>query len=297
MTTERGDELFTTDDGVELHVVHARPRSESRAHVLIVHGFAEHGGRYDALVESLARHGMTTHLVDLRGHGRSPGARAFVGDADRFVRDVILLLERLQPEPGALGLFGHSFGGAVAARAAQERPDLLDALVLSAPYLVPALQDPPWLLGAARLASYVAPRLRTRRIPAEVISSLEEERRRYREDPLVDHGGVRLASFREMRALGPRVLDDAERLVTPTLIVHGDGDGLAHPDGSRRLAAGVVEGPVTLRIVEGGRHELLHDVDADRVRTGIVEWLVDWLGLLPDPASTGEARANDQRST
>lgn len=277
--TER-TERWASDDGVELRLAHAAPEGEARANVLVVHGFAEHGGRYGALAHALAAAGMASCRVDLRGHGLSPGPRALVDDAGRHVRDVVGLLERLQAGPCPVALLGHSFGGAIAARAAQERPDLLDALVLSSPYLVTALDDPPWLLRLADRLSRVAPRLRSRRIPADVISRLPEEVRRYQEDPLVDHGGVRLASSRELHALAARVLADAHRLVTPALVVYGSADRLAHPDGARRLAADAEGEDVTLRIVEGGYHELLNDADGERVLRGIVDWLLDRLGAL-----------------
>lgn len=279
MVTRRA-EAWRSDDGATLHLAHALPAPEPRAHVVVVHGFAEHGGRYTELSEALVAAGMAVHAVDLRGHGHSSGRRGLVTSAGRLVADLTRLLERLQAEPGPLALFGHSFGGALALRTAQERPDLLDALVLSAPYLTTALPDPPWLLRAGALASHLLPAVRTRAIDPDVISKKPEEVRRYRDDPLVDTRGVPLASVRELHALGPLVLNGAERLVTPMLIVHGDADRLAAVDGSRRLARAAASHDVTLRIVEGGYHELLHDTDADRVRSGIVDWLVDRLGLL-----------------
>lgn len=283
MTTERV-ETWASDDGHELHLVHTLPATEARAHVLIVHGLAEHGGRCAKLVDTLTRNGLGTLTVDLRGHGRSPGARGLVSDAERHVRDVTSLLERLQAGSGPVALYGHSFGGALAARAAQERPDLLDALVLSSPYLVDGGDDPGWVWRAAVASSFILPRLRTRRIPPEAISSRPEERTRYREDPLVDHGGVRLATARELRALGRAVLEDAERLVMPTLVLHGARDRVADVAGSRALAAGAVTEDVTLRVYDEGLHELIHDAGAERVLSGISDWLLDRLGLIETPA-------------
>lgn len=286
MTTRRAEE-WQGRDGARLHLVHAVPEAPPTAHVVVVHGYGEHGGRYLDLADALVGSGMAVHLPDLRGHGHSSGRRSVIWDAGRLTGDLTLLLESLQAEPGPLALFGHSFGGALAVRVAQERPDLLDALVVTAPYLATALEDPPWLFRLSAFASYLLPWLRTRPIDAGVVSGLPEEVRRYSDDPLVDRRGVPLVSVREMHALGPLVLAEAERLVTPTLIVHGALDRLSHPEGSRLLARAAASGDVTLRVLEEAFHDVLHDVEGTRARSGIIEWLVDRLGLLESTREDG----------
>ena len=46
-----------------------------RGVVVLIHGVCEHGGRYAALARALAGGGLAVYVADLRGHGRSPGAR------------------------------------------------------------------------------------------------------------------------------------------------------------------------------------------------------------------------------
>lgn len=278
MTTRRAEE-WLAEDGARLHLTRACPPDAPRGHVVVVHGYAEHGGRYEALTEALVSVGLAVHAPDLRGHGHSPGPRSLIMDAELLVEDLTRLLEQLQARPGPKALYGHSFGGTLALRVAQERPDLLDALVASAPYLLTALDDPPWTFRLAAVASHLFPGVRTRPLDARSVSSIPSEVDRYRDDPLVDRRGVPLASVREMHALGPRVLEDGARLVTPTLIVHGALDALAAPEGSRRLARSANGADVTLRIVDGAFHDLLHDSEADRVRSGVIDWLLDRMGL------------------
>ncbi len=50
----------------------------ARARVVLVHGYAEHMGRYTWLTESLVAAGYDCDLFDLRGHGRSGGSRGHV---------------------------------------------------------------------------------------------------------------------------------------------------------------------------------------------------------------------------
>lgn len=281
MTAAELDELF-------VRVVPAR--GATRARVAIVHGFAEHGARYRSLAERLASVGAEAHLIDLHGHGLSPGPRGLIPGEEAAVGSVVALLERFEDDDATtpVGAFGHSFGGALVLRAAQRRPDLLDAVVASAPYLVSALPDPPWLIAVASAAARWAPRLRTKPLDARTVSKVEAEVRAYDQDPLVDRGGVRLGSIRALHAIGPHVLRDAAALVTPTLIVHGSDDALASPEGSRRLYQAASDGDVELREVPGGAHALLHDAQAERVEAGVVAWLAQRLALS-EPGTPADA--------
>ncbi len=266
-----------------LHVSVVAPTGAVRGRVAVVHGFAEHGGRYGELASAFAAQGLEVHAVDLRGHGQSRGVRALVRDASEAANDVTRLLERLRAAGGPVLGFGHSFGGALMLRAAQLRPDLVDAVAVTGPYLTTALDDPPWLFGVVNVVSRVLPLVRGRPIDATVVSTIPAEVRRYVDDPLVDVGGVRLASVRELHALGPRVLADADRLVTPTLIVHGGADRLASVQGSRELRDGAGADDVTLIEVPGNAHDLLHDVASEQMLSTIVTWGLERLGLAGRP--------------
>ncbi len=275
-----------TDDGAPVHrTVDAPVGGPPRARAVIVHGYAEHGGRYRALVAAWNAAGIETHRIDLPGHGRSPGLRVLVRDAGRCVRDLVGILEELQGD-GPTAAFGHSFGGALVLRAAQERPDLLDAVAVTAPFLESALPDPAWQVRLAGFAARFAPTVRTKRLDARGVSRDPDQVRAYDDDPLVDRGGVRLATARELMAIGPRVLADAAAPLPPTLIVHGDADAIAHLRGSRRfaeVAAARPDADVTLRIVSGGAHALLHDEGRDRTVRRLTDWVVARLELAPEP--------------
>ncbi len=48
----------------------------AKAQVLIVHGLAEHIGRYEHVAALLTGRGFACAGIDCRGHGRSEGRRA-----------------------------------------------------------------------------------------------------------------------------------------------------------------------------------------------------------------------------
>ena len=59
-----------------------------RGVVMIVHGIGEHSGEYGHVVERLVPAGFAVYGFDLRGHGRSPGRRAFIRSWDDYRQDV-----------------------------------------------------------------------------------------------------------------------------------------------------------------------------------------------------------------
>lgn len=89
-----GDNLafeLRTADGVNLAGQAWMP-PQPRAVIVVVHGIAEHSGRYAFLAERANRQGVGVVAVDLRGHGRSPGERSYVERFDDYLLDVDALL-------------------------------------------------------------------------------------------------------------------------------------------------------------------------------------------------------------
>ena len=72
--TESG---WTTRDGLRLYAQCWKSDAAPTAVVCLVHGLGEHGGRYAHMADFLVGHGYALFSFDLRGHGKSEGARAF----------------------------------------------------------------------------------------------------------------------------------------------------------------------------------------------------------------------------
>jgi acylglycerol lipase len=242
------------------------------ASVLIVHGIAEHSGRYETVGRQLADAGIEAHSYDLRGFGASGGRRAYV-DAWREHHDDLearLLAVREASAGRPVALFGHSLGGLLAlgyvvADPPRERPD---ALVLSAPALESNV--PGWKRRFVRLLSSTMPRMSLAngfdggllsRDPAVGIA--------YLADPLNLHRtSTRLGA--EALAEQARVLAALDRLAVPTLVYHGEGDRLVPT-----AASGPLEGRpgVIRRTWPGLRHESHNEPEGPAVIESIISWL------------------------
>jgi len=276
-------------DGLEL-ALSRRPVDHPHALCLVVHGYAEHAGRYDGLTRALADDGVETFAVDLRGHGRSAGTRADVRDFGDYVQDVLVLGEHARAQrPGLpVVVFGHSMGGTVALRLALEHGDALDALVLSAPFLRPSSPPPAWLLGLSSFLARAAPQLPVQSLDVRTLSRDVAEVESYREDPLNYNGRIKARMGHALVTAGAPLLARANALGVPTLIVHGAADRLADPHASEELAARMPREMVTLRLYPGAYHELLNDLDREAVLADIRDWLRERAGL--QPSSTRNTR-------
>ncbi|HEY0782995.1 MAG TPA: alpha/beta fold hydrolase, partial [Thermoanaerobaculia bacterium] len=131
---------FESRDGLRLATVH-QLLAAPRARIAIVHGYAEHSGRYEELLAELAARGYEGHAFDLRGHGASQGARGHVDDFADYRSDLDRFLERLPDEPERpLFLLGHSLGGLIALDYCLHRTGMFAGVVVSSPFLAPGFR-------------------------------------------------------------------------------------------------------------------------------------------------------------
>ena len=238
------------------------------ASVILVHGAAEHSGRWEHVGDMLAAAGFDVHGYDLRGHGRSGGHPMHVDSFDDFLADLELMLETFRRPGRPVVVYAHSLGGLVAtAYGVSERPQP-DLYVLSAPAL--GSTTPRILRAVALILSPVAPKLAVPTvIKKEYLSRDPAVGAAYIADPHVhSKGTLRLgrAAFQTMAATNRKL----DRLATPTLVIHGGDDQLVPPSASAPLEA--VAG-VERKVFSGLRHEMHNEPEAAEVIGFVVDWL------------------------
>ncbi|HEY7322535.1 MAG TPA: lysophospholipase [Candidatus Binatia bacterium] len=282
---------FKAEDGLELVSAHYRVPSP-RGRVLIMHGFAEHMGRYHKVVGELTSAGYTCHLFDLRGHGRSKGTRGHVSqfsdyqdDLDVFVRQTTgessnaaqetdrerPRVERRHKAP--LILFGHSLGGLIALYYVLHRPQIFDALAVGSPFLAPAFKLPPFANEISAVAAYVAPTLSLKSaLQPEWLSHDSAVVEAYRRDPLV-FSSVTSSWWHAVRRAQEEISERANEIRTPALFLLGDADRLADSNHSQAVFKRLGSVDKQLKIYRGFFHELLNEVSRERVIEDLIAWL------------------------
>ncbi|HET7030081.1 MAG TPA: alpha/beta hydrolase [Candidatus Limnocylindrales bacterium] len=264
-------------DGTPILVRHWAPARAAWATVVLVHGVAEHSGRYERVGDWLTAAGLDVVSYDQRGFGASGGRRAYV---DRWAQVHDDLAERLVAARAAarerpIVLWGHSLGGLIALGycvADPARP-LPDALVLSAPALDAAIA--PWKRSLAPVLAAVAPRLEIANgFEPGILAADPAVDEAYLADPLVltrTTTRFGLASFREQA----RVRSLLGRLAVPTYVYHGEDDRLVPTASSEPLGRLPT---VTRRTWPGLRHETHNEANGREVIGAAVEWLRSVLG-------------------
>ncbi len=275
-------EHVTAKDGTPLLLRHwTVPAGEPWASVLLVHGLAEHCGRYEHVGAQLARAGLDVHGFDLRGFGGSGGPRASIDRWSQFHDDLEERLVALRSIAGSrpLVLFGHSLGGLIAlgyVLDGRARPDLL---VLSAPAI--GARIPLWQRALVGTLRRVAPGLAiSNRLDPDDLSCVSAVGEDYVRDPLNQHKStVRFAhaAFGEQR----RVAGSLDRLTIPTFVVHGADDAIVPTDASQPLEG---HAGVTRKVYPGLRHELHNEVSGPQVVADELEWIRDRVSRIHTPA-------------
>ncbi len=247
------------------------PDREARGAVVLAHGLSEHSSRYQHVAERLAAAGFALHALDHRGHGRSVGPRALV-DVGTVVADLDTLVDSVA-QPGApLFLLGHSMGGLIATEYAIRHQGKLTGLVLSAPLAALEAASPVTRL-AARVLSAVAPRLGVVEIDSALISRDPEVVRAYDSDPLVYRRRLPARTVSQLATAIASLPERARAIALPVLIMYGDADQLAPPEGSVMLDSVISSRDKTLKVYDGLFHEIFNEPERDQVLDDLIAWL------------------------
>ena len=212
---------FTTDDGVTLDGWLIPAARETRAAVILLHGFSWHRLPWLSLFVPWLRLRYHVLQFDFRGHGASDPAATTLGTAER--KDVAAAVRLLAGRGlGPIALYGISMGGATAIVAAPDLP--VAAVIADAAY--------------ADIRHPIANRMREQRLPLSGIGSW-----------LITAGAAIRARTRLMSPID-RVADVAPRgllLIAPRL------DRLVSWQQSVKLYEAARE-PKELYVVNGAEH-------------------------------------------
>ena len=262
-----------SSDGTKL-VYRAWPVAGAAITLAVVHGLGEHSGRYERFAKGMARHGMATYAVDLRGHGESDGPRGHVDSWAQWVEDAASFVAHVERQvKGEVVPLGHSFGGAVMLTTARtgKIPHSRRFIVSSAALKLKA-HVPGWKVFLAGAASRVAPRLSLdNEVDPAAVSRIPEVVEAYRNDPLVHHK-ITSRTYAEWMKAARENLDHASEIKLPFLVLAGTADPLIDPAGSEELHRRAPQ-MSTLRLLDGRFHEPFNDLGSEEVFATIAEWL------------------------
>lgn len=243
--------------------------------VAVVHGFAEHSGRYQQLAEDLCQAGWSVAAFDCRGHGQSGGRRAHIDRFDAYLHDLFHFLDEIGQHgfEGRPVLLGHSQGGLIAARFVELHAERVSGLVLSSPFLGLAVKVPAIKAWAGKALSGVMPTLALKSgVDPAWLSHDQEVVARYAADPLVSNIAT-ARWFTEVTAAQQATLEDAGRVRLPLLVLQAGDDRLAAVGATRSFFERAGSQDKFFEQYEGFYHEVFNEVGRERPVTELCDWL------------------------
>lgn len=280
---------FRASDGYELQTAVWPAAGEPKGQVVVLHGVQSHSGWYHRLGETLSAAGYSTSFPNRRGSGPHQQDRGHAPSASRLVDDIAEWIEHLKRDAPALpvALAGISWGGKLAVLTAARRPELVDALTLICPGLLPRVGVS--LAEKLRIArAVVFNRRKTFPIPLAdpaLFTDDPEKQEFIRDDPLSLRratAGLLFASF----VIDRRVSRAPGKVRQPSLLMLAAKDRIV--DNARTLAYFNRIAATDRRVIDypDGCHTLEFDPDPDQYARDLIDWLdVRFSGRSPEPST------------
>ena len=265
------NDWISSRDGTKIFT-QSSPVSQPSKTVVLVHGFAEHIGRYQELIGLLNQANISVLGLDLRGHGRSHGARGYIDSLEQYLED----LDAAVSKTGLSKVYfvAHSMGSLVASAYAAKYPQKVAGMVLSSPLFAIVVQVPWIKLQFGKVMSRILPRLS---VPNDGLDSTflthdKSKVRAYNEDPLVFHT-ITARWFDIMMHIRPKSLAIAKQLQTPLLLQLAGEDHVVDSKTSEEWFKHLPRKIGTLKIYKGFYHEIYNEIKRKKPLEDMLAWL------------------------
>ncbi|MFU8860176.1 MAG: lysophospholipase [Cyclonatronaceae bacterium] len=266
---------FVNGRGITIATYSSKPRSEARAGVLLVHGYAEYTGRYKHVIRELNENGLAVFAVDHQGHGNSGGIRCYIKEFDYYVDDLGVYFQKIRKETNLKTWFvlGHSMGGAIALKLVLRYQDNFKGMILTGPMLELITRVPKAVQEMAKYVAAVASTVPVVKLETEAISRDPEVVRNYINDPLVYSGRVRARMAVHFSNISKNSSALFAGINLPFWVGHGTLDRITSPEGSKTLYRLASSTDKTLKLYDGLFHEILNEPEKELVLEEICFWI------------------------
>jgi alpha-beta hydrolase superfamily lysophospholipase len=264
------EKIIEAVDGLELFYIRDVAETQ-KAVIVIVHGLAEHCGRYDYVVRKLNEFGYGVYRFDNRGHGRSGGKRGYLDDFHKFIDDADLFVEQAKRENPRTPIFmlGHSMGGFIAASYGVKYPGKVSGQIFSGPVIIELpifddlkkmdVQNEPETPIPNSLSDLIC---RDRHVVAD-----------YENDPLVlKETTLKLLTTVFIEGVA-WLKNRLKNYQYPCLILHGGDDQIVDKASADYLYRSISSEDKSIKIYEKFYHEILNETEKDRVLKDVQSWI------------------------
>lgn len=265
-------------NGIQFYIRGWEPTSKRPKAVLaLIHGLGEHTGRYVHVGKTMTDAGYALVGFDLRGHGKSGGARGHFPTLTAVIQDMRqffkYLVQRYPDIPHFL--YGHSLGGLLSLSYALQYNTGLNGVMVTGVALRSPLQSQKGKIAMVTVLGSLLPAVTLPSgLDATTISRDADVVKKYVNDPLV-HDKTSLGLGKAAIKAIEYCFAHAQEFKPPLLIMHGAADKLTYPSGSEDFAKLASENnkDVTLKLWDGLYHEVHNEPEKAEVFKVMIEWL------------------------
>jgi acylglycerol lipase len=270
MQTER---TFPGVGGLKIAARSWRADGAGRGIMILVHGFNSHSGYFVWAAEQFAANGFAAYALDHRGRGKSEGERFYVEHFSDWLEDVDKLAGIARSENPGLPVYvlGHSVGGVIGSLYVYEhQPEIAGFICESFAFDVGL---PHLAQLALEGAGSLVPHLPVYSLKNEIFSRDPDVVRQMNNDPLIANEKQPAETVSEVLKAAARLKESMPTFKVPVFIIHGTEDKATRPEGSKYFYDNVGSEDRTLKLYEGGYHDLLNDIDKEIVMADILAWV------------------------
>ncbi len=262
-------------NGIATHIIDWNIENPKAA-ILIVHGYAEHAGRYDHVAKFFNENKIAVRSFDLRGHGLSKGERANVDNFEYFIDDLATITQSFRSDYDNVPLFvlGHSMGGLILSiAAAKNKIANIENIILSNPAFDISSNQPKILVAIIRFLAKILPNIQTVKLDSKFISRDKEVRDKYDHDPLVYRGGSKPKMINEFDNAGKWIRENASQIKQNLYLNYSKSDKVVYPFASEDFFKNISSSDKKLTEYPGLYHELLNEPEKLEVMNNVLDWI------------------------
>jgi len=248
--------------------------------VVISHGLNAHSGLYEWAAQQFTSKGLAVYALDHRGRGHSEGERFFVRKFADWTQDLATFIDIVKGREPDLPVFllGHSAGGVIACGyTLQHQEEIAGLICEDFAYQVPV---PDIVLAITRGISHLAPHAHVFKLKNEDFSRDPAVVAAMNADPLIANEAQPAETMAELARADDLLKTSFERITLPVLILHGTGDKVTKPSGSKEFYEKVGSSDKTLKLYDGHFHDLLADIGKQQVMSDIQAWIDARVGAV-----------------
>ncbi|WNB17282.1 alpha/beta hydrolase [Marivirga arenosa] len=265
---------FHSSDNLKLETQEYFHSENPDSIILIIHGHGEHAGRFSKVANYFNEKNIAVCALTLRGHGNSEGKKGHAPSLDQLLTDVEYFIRsvRVRFLEADLYLYGHSMGGNIVLNyMVNDQSDELTAGIVTSPWIKLAFEPPKWKVNLGNWVADIIPALiQSTELDANDISSIEEEVKKYQNDPLI-HSKISAKLFSSISKGGEYLIHNTGKFKHPIFMAHGQKDNIISHDATESLSKD--NKLFSFKSYPESKHEIHHDVDFKNLMQDVLEWM------------------------